>query len=95
MGEELIVQIPDGVDLEGEELDEETLREALEALKAKKASQAKARERRENMTEAEKAEAALKAKLRRAEIDLKVQYAKDNGYQPTKEEIAAYLAGKE
>lgn len=92
MSEEVIVNIPDGMDLEGEELNEEILREALDALKAKKAAQAKSRERRENMTEDEKLEIAQAAKYRRAEIALKCQYAKDNGYQPTKEEIAAYLA---
>ena len=95
MADEVIVEIPDGMELDGEKIDEEILREALDALKAKKASQAKSRERRENLTDEEKLEIAQAAKVRRADIALKVQYAKDNGYQPTKEAIAAFLAGNE
>lgn len=92
MAEEIIVEIPDGVKFRGETLDQDTLQEALNALEAKKTSQAKSRERRENLSEDEKLEIAQAAKVRRAEIALKCQYAKDNGYQPTKEEIAAFLA---
>lgn len=92
MAEEVIVEIPDGMDLDNEKLDEDTLRQALAAFAREKARTAKARERRENMSEEEKLEIAQLAKQRRAKISLQVKYAEDNGYLPSKDEIAAFLA---
>lgn len=89
---EVILDLPD--DLSELDIDEDTLREALDALAKKKESQAKARERRENMTPAEKEEAAQAAKMRRAKIALQVKYAEDNGYLPSKEQQEAYVAAQ-
>jgi len=89
---EVIINIPDGIELEGETLDAETIQEALAALAKQKAQKSKARERRESMTEDEKVENAQAAKKRRAKVALQVKYAEDNGYLPSKEEIDAFLA---
>jgi len=89
---ETIVNLP--ANLDGVELDEDLINEALAALGKQKEQQMKARARRENMTDEEKAEQAMLAKQRRAKVALQVKYAEDNGYLPSKEEINAFIAAQ-
>lgn len=90
---EVIVDLPDNLD--GVDVDQSLLQEALAALSAKKRSQAKSRERRENMTEEEKIAAAERSKRRRAVIALQVNFAKKSGYEPSDDEVDAFLAAQE
>jgi len=90
---EVIVDLPDNID--SEEIDEALLREALDALAKKRAATQKAKDRRVNLTPEEKLENARLARRRRAEIQLKVNFAKKNGYQPSDDEIDAFVAAQD
>ena len=90
---EVIVDLPDNLD--GMDVDEALLREALDALAKKKASQQKAKQRRQNMSPEEKLQAAQAAKRRRAGTQLMINFAKKQGYSPSDEEIDAFLSAEE